>query len=79
MSEDKQIDTSAQFIEFYKKKAENLISLADNHLKSKEYKKCLELLNQAYGMYQKGHYNDEAEKIKKRFTEIKEQFFKKKE
>jgi len=30
-------------------------------------------------MYQKGHYNDEAEKIKKRFTEIKEQFFKKKE
>jgi len=79
MSEDKQIDTSAQFIVFYKKKAENLISLAENHLKNKEHKKCLELLNQAYGMYQKGHYNDEAEKVKKRFMEIKEQFLKKKE
>ncbi|MFX1259744.1 MAG: hypothetical protein ACFFAN_17970 [Promethearchaeota archaeon] len=71
------IDTSNQFIEFYKKKAENLIDLADNHYKNKEYRKTLELLNQAYGMYQKGHYIEEAEKVKQRFTEIKNQHFKK--
>jgi hemerythrin len=75
----KKIDTSEQFIEFYKKKAENLVSLADNHYLNKEYRKCLELLNQAYSMYQKGHYNEEAEKIKQRFNEVKEMHFKKKE
>ena len=73
----KKVDTSEQFIEFYKKKAEYLISLSDNHYKNKEFKKSLELLNQAYAMYQKGHYTEEAEKVKQRFSEIKEKHFKK--
>ncbi|MFX1394897.1 MAG: hypothetical protein ACFFAH_15155 [Promethearchaeota archaeon] len=75
----RKIDTSEQFIEFYKKKAENLLTLVDNHYLNKEYRKCLELLNQAYSMYQKGHYMEEAEKVKQRFNEIKETHFKKKE
>jgi len=74
---DKKIDTSAQFIEFYKKKGDYLVSLAENHFKNKEYRKCLELLNQAYGMYMKGNYSEFAENTKKRFNEIKEKHFSK--
>jgi len=73
------IDTSKDFIAFYKKKGDNLITLVDNHYKNKEYRKCLELLNQAHSNYTKGHYTEEAEKTKKRFNEIKETHFKKKE
>ena len=75
----KKIDTSGQFIEFYKKKGDYLISLVDNHYLNKEYKKCLELLNQAYAMYQKGNCTDDMATTKKRFDEIKETHFKKKE
>lgn len=76
---DKKIDTSAQFIEFYKKKGDYLVSLSENHFKNIEYRKSLELLNQAYNMYMKGNYTDLAEKTKQRFLEIKETYFKKKE
>lgn len=75
---DRKIDTSAQFIEFYKKKGDYLVTLSENHFKNIEYKKSLELLNQAYNMYMKGNYTDLAEKTKQRFTEIKENYFKKK-
>ena len=71
------IDTSAQFLEFYKKKGDYLVSLAENHFKNIEYRKCLELLNQAYNMYMKGNYTKLAESIKERFMEIKEKYFKK--
>lgn len=75
---DKKIDTSAQFIEFYKKKGDYLVSLSENHFKNIEYRKSLELLNQAYNMYMKGNYTDLAEKTKQKFLEIKETYFKKK-
>ena len=75
----RKIDTSAQFIEFYKKKGDYLVTLSENHFKNIEYRKCLELLNQAYGMYMKGKYIELAEKTKQRFLEIKEKYFKKKE
>jgi hypothetical protein len=74
---DKKIDTSSQFIEFYKKKGDYLVSLSDNHLQNKEYRKSLELLNQAYNMYKKGNYLELAEKTKANFLEIKERYFKK--
>ncbi|MFX1477136.1 MAG: hypothetical protein ACFFCI_03290 [Promethearchaeota archaeon] len=74
---DKKIDTSAQFIEFYKKKGDYLVTLADNHFKNLEYRKCLELLNQAYNMYIKGNYTELAEKTKVRFNEIKAKYFSK--
>ena len=74
---EKKIDTSDQFIEFYKKKGDYLVSLAENHFKNIEYRKCLELLNQAYNMYMKGNYTKLAESIKERFMEIKEKYFKK--
>ena len=76
---DKKIDTSGQFIEFYKKKGDYLISLVDNHYANREYKKCLELLNQAYAMYQKGKCTEDMTNTKNRFDEIKAQHFKKKE
>ncbi len=75
---DRKIDTSAQFIEFYKKKGDYLVSLSENHFKNIEYRKCLELLNEAYGMYKKGNYTDLAESTKQKFMEIKEKYFKKK-
>ena len=40
------IDTSKQFLEFYKKKGDYLVSLSENHFKNVEYRKCLELLNE---------------------------------
>lgn len=73
------IDTSKQWTEFYKKKAEYLSELSQNHFMNKEYKKCLELLNQAFAMYEKANDKENSEKTKKRFNEIKEKYFKKKE
>ena len=73
------IDTSKDFIAFYKKKGDYLITLVDNHYMNKEFRKCLELLNQAYAMYEKGNYTEESAKVKQRFIEIKEKHFKKQE
>ena len=75
---DRKIDTSAQFLEFYKKKGDYLVSLSENHFKNVEYRKCLELLNEAYGLYKKGNYTELAEKTKQKFNEIKGNYFKKK-
>jgi hypothetical protein len=72
----RKIDTSAQFIEFYVKKGHYLVELSENHFKNKEYKKCLELLSQAHGMFEKGGAKEEAEKVKLKFTDIKKKFFK---
>ena len=71
----RKIDTSAQFIEFFIKKGHYLVELSENHFKNKEYKKCLELLSQAHGMFEKGGAKEEAEKVKKKFADIKENFF----
>jgi len=73
---DKKIDTSEQFLEFYKKKGDYLVELSENHFKNKEYKKTLELLNQAYAMYQKGNCSEDVEKTKLKFQEIKQKYFK---
>jgi len=70
------IDTSDQFLAFYKKKGDYLVELSKNHYMNKEYKKTLELLNQAYAMYQKGSFTEDMENTKKRFAEIKEKHFK---
>ncbi|MBD3195495.1 MAG: hypothetical protein GF317_10595 [Candidatus Lokiarchaeota archaeon] len=72
-------DTSGQWVDFYKKKGDNLVEISENHYKNKEYKKSLELLNQAYNMYKKGNAMEFAEKTKQRFNEIKQKHFKKKE
>ena len=72
----RKIDTSAQFIEFYVKKGHYLVELSENHFKNKEYKKCLELLSQAHGMFEKGGAKEEAEKVKLKFEDIKKNFFK---
>ena len=69
------IDTSAQFIEFYVKKGQYLVELSENHFKNKEYKKCLELLSQAYGMFEKGGAKEEAKNVKVKFNEIKKNHF----
>ena len=74
---DMNFDTSSQFIEFYKKKGDYLVSLSENHFKNVEYRKCLELLNEAYGMYRKGNFTELAEKTKQKFIEIKAKYFKK--
>jgi hypothetical protein len=71
----RKIDTSAQFIEFYIKKGHYLVELSENHFKNKEYKKCLELLSQAHGMFEKGGAKEEAAKVKVKFNEIKKTFF----
>ena len=72
----RKIDTSAQFIEFYIKKGHYLVELSENHFKNKEYKKALELLSQAHGMFEKGGAKEEAEKVKLKFDDIKKTFFK---
>lgn len=72
---DKKIDTSEQFLEFYKRKGDYLVELSENHFKNKEYKKTLELLNQAYAMYQKGNCMQDAENVKQKFQEIKQKYF----
>jgi len=69
------IDTSAQFLDFYVKKAQYLVELSENHFKNKEYKKTLELLSQAHGLFEKGGAKDEAEKVKARFNDIKKTYF----
>jgi len=71
----RKIDTSAQFIEFYIKKGHYLVELSENHFKNKEYKKSLELLSQAHGMFEKGGAKEEAEKVKLKFNDIKKNFF----
>ena len=73
---DRKIDTSKDFMAFYKKKGDYLVELSENHFKNKEYKKTLELLNQAYNMYKKGNCIEDAENTKQRFQEIKNTFFK---
>ena len=73
---DKKIDTSKDFMAFYKKKGDYLVELSENHFKNKEYKKALELLNQAYNMYIKGNCVEEAENTKKKFQQIKQTYFK---
>jgi len=73
------IDTSAQFLEFYKKKGDYLVTLSETHFKTVEYRKCLELLNEAYGMYRKGNYTELAEKTKQKFIEIKKNTLKRKQ
>ncbi len=75
----KNIDTSGQFIEFYKKKGKYLVELSENHFMNKEYKKCLELLSKAYAMYEKGGAKEDALKTKEKFNKIKADHFKKKE
>jgi hypothetical protein len=72
----RKIDTSAQFIEFYIKKGHYLVELSENHFKNKEYKKCLELLSQAHGMFEKGGAKEDAEKVKLKFNNIKKTYFK---
>ena len=72
----KKIDTSAQFIEFYVKKGHYLVELSENHFKNKEYKKCLELLSQAHGMFEKGGAKEEADKVRLKFNDIKKTYFK---
>ena len=72
----RKIDTSAQFIEFYVKKGHYLVELSENHFKNREYKKCLELLSQAHGMFEKGGAKEEAEKVKLKFEDIKKDHFK---
>ena len=74
----RKIDTSAQFIEFYIKKGHYLVELSENHFKNREYKKCLELLSQAHGMFEKGGEKEEAEKVKLKFEDIKKNHFKNK-
>jgi hypothetical protein len=69
------IDTSKQFLAFYLKKGQYLVELSENHFKNREYKKCLELLSQAHGLFKKGGAKDEAEKVEVKFKEIKKNFF----
>jgi protein subunit release factor A len=72
-------DSSKQWNEFYLKKGRYLTELSENHYKNKEYKKALELLNQAYNMFKKGNTPELAEVTKQKFSEIKAKHFKKKE
>ena len=67
-------DTSSQWIEFYKKKADNLVEIAENHYKNRELKKSCELLSQAFTFYKKAGELNEAEQVKKKFEEIKAEF-----
>ena len=75
----KDTDTSGQWIEFYVKKGKYLEELSENHFMNKEYKKCLELLSQAFSMFEKGGAKEEAARIKERFNHIKTTHFGKKE
>lgn len=74
----KKTDTSGQWNEFYVKKGKYLEELAQNHYSNKEYKKCLELLSQAYSMYEKANAESLATKVKEKFSEIKAKHFRKK-
>lgn len=70
------INTEKDFMKFFQNKGDYLVELSENHFKNKEYKKTLELLNQAYSMYVKCNNTDDAEKTKQRFLEIKSNFLK---
>lgn len=72
-------ETKDQWIDFYVKKGKYLTGLSENHYKNKEYRKALELLNQAYNMFKKGNAPELAEETKQKFSEIKAKHFKKKE
>jgi len=72
------VDTSDQFIQFYKKKGDYLVELSENHYMNKEYKKTLELLSQGFAMYEKGGCKELAASTKEKFLNIKEKHFKKK-
>lgn len=73
------VDTKDQWNEFYVKKGNYLVELSENHYANKEYKKSLELLSQAYAMYEKGGAIEHANQTKEKFEEIKTKHFKKKE
>lgn len=64
-------DTSGQFIEFYKKKAENLVVISENHYKNRELRKACELLIQAHALYKKAGVTELVDQVKSRFDEIK--------
>ncbi len=70
------INTEKDFMKFFQNKGDYLVELSENHFKTKEFKKALELLNQAYSMYRKCNNTDDAERTKKRFLEIKSNFLK---
>jgi hypothetical protein len=74
---DRKIDTSKDFLAFYKKKGDYLVELSENHFKNKEFQKTLELLNQAYSMYIKCNAVEDAENIKKRYLDIKQNYLNK--
>jgi hypothetical protein len=74
---DRKIDTSKDFLSFYKKKGDYLVELSENHFKNKEFQKTLELLNQAYSMYIKCNAVDDAENTKKRYLDIKQNYLNK--
>ena len=71
---DRKIDTSKDFLAFYKKKGDYLVELSENHFKNKEYQKAMDLLNQAYSMYVKCDSTEDAERTKQRFLEIKKNY-----
>lgn len=77
MNLDRKIDTSKDFLSFYKKKGDYLVELSETHFKTKEYQKTLDLLNQAYSMYIKCNSVEDAENTKKRFLEIKKNYLNK--
>lgn len=68
-------NTAEQFLAFYKKKGDYLVELSENHYKTREYKKTLELLSQAYAMYEKGGVTELATQTKQKFIEIKAKHF----
>lgn len=63
-----------QVNEFFVKRAKLAEDIAEQHIKDKELKKGLELLNQAYQFYTKAGTVDDATRIKARFVEIKKQY-----
>ena len=68
---EKNINTGKDFMKFFQTKGDYLVELSENHFKNKEYKKAMELLNQAYSNYVKCKNTEDAEKTKKRYLEIK--------
>ncbi len=71
----RKIDTSGQFIEFYKKKGDYYVELSENHYKNREFKKTLELLSQAFAMYEKGGVTELAAQTKQKFIDYKAKHF----
>jgi len=71
---DNKINTGKDFMKFFQTKGDYLVELSENHFKNKEYEKALELLNQAYSNYVKCNNSNDAEKTKKRYIDIKNNF-----